>query len=520
MPLDYKPKTPWPPKKWAAIQDDVEKAAAWYADDADLLQLFYNKATPASNTIGNRITSAVRGRKKSGAAAPRDTTRHAVSVPIAGDIAATSADLLFGAEPSFVIPEAMNSKEAAAVAAANGETAGASGPGSGATAAQDRLEEMLSDEGITSTLLEAAEIASALGGVYLRAGWDTAASDAPVLSVVQPDYAVPDFRYGHLVAVTLWEVIRNENGRVVRHLERHEPGVIYHGLYSGSRDALGVKIALTAEDATAGLADEIPTPWASGLLVRYIPNALPNRRHRSLPAGRPDTAGAETLMTALNETFTSWLRDIRLGQARIIVPSEFVDRAGRGAGADFDVDREVFVPLEMDPAAREKAGISPVEFKLRTAEHGETALALITRIVQAARYSPQTFGLQLDGQAESGTALRLREQTTYRTTGKKQRYFKAPVEAILRALLEIESNIFARTVEPFRPRLQYGEDKTESPRATAETVDLLKRAQAASIETRIRMVNPEWGEDEVAAEAARIRAEEGLEVMNPDGLPV
>ena len=82
-------------------------------------------------------------------------------------------------------------------------------------------------------------------------GWDHDVADHPLLDVVHADAAVPEFRWGILTAVTFWRVVSEDNSQVVRHLERHEPGVIFHGLYRGSKDKLGVKVDM-ADDASTG----------------------------------------------------------------------------------------------------------------------------------------------------------------------------------------------------------------------------------------------------------------------------
>ena len=52
--------------------------------------------------------------------------------------------------------------------------------------------------------------------------------------------------------------------------------------------------------------------------------------------------------------------------------------------------------------------VEVVTFALRTDEHRDTMLTLVERVASAAGYSPQDFGLNIEGRAESGTALRLR----------------------------------------------------------------------------------------------------------------
>lgn len=111
------------------------------------------------------------------------------------------------------------------------------------------------------------------------------------------------------------------------------------------------------------------------------------------------------------------MRDIRLGKGRIIAARELLTPTGTAPGSPrvLDYDRELFTPLEMadlsnvDPSKL----FTPVQFAIRVDEHLRSAIALTEQIVGAAGYSPATFGLGIDGQAESGTARRIREAKTF-----------------------------------------------------------------------------------------------------------
>jgi len=498
VPLPDDSKTAWPPKAWATILDDIAESAAWYAGDPKALAARYGKAP--SRTERPRFWSR---RDADG------NTRQKLHVPAAADIATTSADLLFGETPTFTIPEAHVEKAPA-----------------DAIAAQDRISELGETLGLANTLLEAAEVCSGLGGVYLRPGWNTDVADRPILDVVHADHAIPVWVYGILVKVTFWRTLTVDHGSSVwRHLECHEPGRITHGLFVGSKDALGLRRPLDNHPDTAGIdADDdglVLLPESiRGLGVRYVPNALPNRKHRGVKVGRSDTAGVEDLMDALDETWTSWLRDIRIGQARIIVPNEFLTRRGRGSGAQFDADQEVFSPVEMDPTAEGAKTITPVEFEIRTREHAETAMALFEQILSPAGYDGQTFGLHGDGGSDkTATEVRAREGRTLRTTKKKQRYWGPEINDCLRMLLIIDREIFGRRDTPieYRPRIDFDDGLVEDPHRTAETIELLTRAQAMSIETRVRMAQPNLDDAEIRAEVDRIRQDEGLFVDDPTG---
>lgn len=500
MPLPTDPKAPWPPKLWAPLQRDVQEADAWYSGSEAKLTEFYAGVNGPQVNRRRRFWGRT-NRDDQG----RPTERQRLHVPAAADVAATSADLLFGDTPTFDFPDAA----------------------AGDTSAQDRLDELGELNGYGALLLEAAEVASALGGVYLRPVWDPAITDHPLLSIVQADCAVPEFAWGILTAVTFWQTIRSDGPDVWRHLERHEmtsvgqPGVILHGLFAGSTSALGKRIPLSSAPELAALgvddAEQINVPAGIiGIDCRYIPNVKPNRKHRGSHVGRSDYQSTEDLMDALDETYTSWMRDIRLGKARLVVPESYLDRRGRGKGATFDVDAEVFSPLDIAPGADDgKMQLTENQFQIRTADHAATAMALFERIVTTSGYSPQSFGLQGDGGDMTATEVSAREGKSERTTDRKRRYWKRPLEDMGEMLLIIDKAVFGGKATPSRPRLNWPADAGQSPLDESNTLNYLSMAQAASTKVKVQMLHPEWSDDEVATEVALIQAEHAITVPDP-----
>src|SRR5690606_13784072 len=135
------------------------------------------------------------------------------------------------------------------------------------------------------------------------------------------DAAVPEWRWKRLAAVTFWSILEQDGQRVVRHLERHERGRIVHQLYEGSADDLGRPIPLSEHPATEWAADVVNADSAietgtQRLTAAYVPNVRPSRAWRGVPQlaplGRSDFDGIEGLLDALDETYTSWMRDVRL----------------------------------------------------------------------------------------------------------------------------------------------------------------------------------------------------------------
>jgi len=224
-------------------------------------------------------------------------------------------------------------------------------------------------------------------------------------------------------------------------------------------------------------------------------------------------------MAALDEAWSSWMRDIRLGKARITVPDQFLDRSPtRGAGASFDLDREVFSPLNVEPQAMGNAGISLLQPDIRFEAHRVTTEQLALTIFRSAGYDPQSFGMAGDGGVATATEVRAKDARSNRTTGRKQRRWSQALGDVGYLLLLIEAEVFRRDVEPMRPTVTFVDPTEVDIRERASTLNLVNLAQAASIKERVRILHPEWDEPQIIAEADAIKLELNIgEVPDPTG---
>jgi len=485
-------KQKWPPQEWREVFGRYAEWSAWYSGDA--------------NRIGNvhaglAYTPTPKGRFW--AKQVKEERQTMLHVPIAGDIAGVSADLIFSEPLEVQISEAHEE---------NAEQE--------AKDTEDRLIEINNKNDTYSSLLEIAETAAALGGVFAKVNWNRERYDYPLLSVAQADAAIPVFRWGKLQEVTFYKTIREEQRwgemKYFRHIEHHEPGLIQNRLYVGTKNTIGRELSLEADPYTQDMERDIDT-GIDDLLVRYIPNKKPNRLWRGSPLGQSDYSGIEGLMDSLDETFTSWLRDLRLAKARIIVPESWLEFDKNEGQFFFDADKAAFTGLNQGPPG-EGQEIEMSQFEVRSQQHEQTALNLIDRIISSAGYSPQSFGLGIEGRAESGTALRVRERKSLKTKEKKQRYMQPPLEDLMHLVLKVDVEILGNTdaSTDYRPRIGFADSIPDDPSQKAESLRNIEQATAMSIETKVRWLHEDWSEEEIKAEVERIQREQGILVEEPD----
>jgi hypothetical protein len=115
----------------------------------------------------------------------------------------------------------------------------------------------------------------------------------------------------------------------------------------------------------------------------------------------------------------------------------------------------------------------------------------------------------------TATEIRARERKTLITRNKKLLYWRPGVRDILYGWLAVKRSIFNdTTVTPERPEVEFPEVVLPDQLELAQTASTLAQADAASKETLVRMVHPDWSDEEVKTEVRMIYAETGLDLAN------
>jgi len=493
----------WPPPEYAPAYAAYRDYDAWYDGSAAKLRSVYahrdasGQSLPPSQRVrasqyGGGLVGTI-SRWLWGSPPPAGARDGRIHIPLPADLARTAADLIFSEPP--------------AITSENKQV-------------QARLKQ-LEEDGLHTLLLHAAEAASALGDVYLRPVRDPAIyKDRAFLTTVHADGAIPLLRWGRLIEVTFWSILASDGSKVVRLLEHHEvvngAGRIVHAVYEGTVDKLGQPVPLTEYTASAHLADLLDSDGVeptglSRLDVVRIPNAGPQRQWRTIAGlkylGRSDFDGNEPVFDALDETWTSWMRDVRLAKGRLVVPEYMLQSQGRGAGATFDADREVWAAVSALPD--QNAGITASQFAIRVEEHRGTADDLVEQALRHAGLSQQTLGGDDGVSAQTATEVQARERMSFTTRGNRiTGAYKPGIRDAVELLLEYERVWSLGEAEPEKPNVEFGDSVQEGPETVARVIQLLDAAGAISTETAVRMVHPDWDDTQVKEEVARIREDE------------
>jgi hypothetical protein len=524
----------FPDNSWGPAFHQYAANAAWWTGDQQALQSIYanvsgqtrgdDPATHYNKADRTLRRGGVRGwmaRFFNGTPVSQDGEyRTRLHAPVAANLATLSSDLLFAEPPTFRLVDE------------DGEVID--------DKAQTRLDRILNSEAAILALSDAAELTAGISATVLTAHWDRNISDRPWLQATACDAAVPEFAAGRLVAVNLFTEYhelrptdRAVVDRTVVHIERHEPGAVVHALArlkANPRGDIVVEeyLPLSAREETAHIA-EIPgaildDPWngavrlptgVKGLTAawwRNRPTRLFRKNGGLAMMGRSDFEGAEQLLDAVDETWSSWMRDLKIARARLIVPNAFLDSMGPGMGGAFDTDREILTALEFTDLGGDGGNISAHQFAIRAQEHSDTLHALTREITQFAGYSMSTYG-ESGATAQTATEVVDRTTLTERTRDKKLRIFAEAIRPLAMTLLELDRVHFGGPGAGKAADLDidWPDLSQIDPEKEARTFQYLRAAMAVSTETLVRAQHEDWSEAQIEAEVNRVQSEFNLD---------
>lgn len=522
--------TQWPPAADSNRYRRMRSWSAWYSGDPAALKAVYGGTTTTGSSIpttinprpglAQRLVAAVSGSWwGEGRTGETDTRRH---LPIAQDIATVSSELLFSERPNLtLVGEGTVDAEGKVTPAAK--------------AVLSEVVRTLDRCGWHATLLAAAEISAALGSTGLRIALDPSGPlrDQPILVRQDADSTVPGYSWGILNGVTFWSVVRNDESTVWRYLEDHQAPYVTHALYKGSADKIGTRQPLDA----LGVA----MPWAllpvddqgrirmlpenaPGATAVSIPNVLPDAMDRQNAAGRSDfTPAVIDAMDAADKAFSQMMDEVDDARSRLFLASSLLSDQGPGNGLGWDSSQRLYNKVKY-AAGEDQSGlpIEQVQFQMRVEQYLTLIDALVAKAIRSAGYNAQTMGDEAGGDM-TATEFVGRNRRSMSTRDKKGRYWMAPLGDLLTGFMQMHWDRFvsaeaslaglrqyASQVRGWRIQVALPEAVQPTTLELANTAEALDRARAASTETRVRLVNPDWDETKVQREVEQIQSPDPL----------
>lgn len=487
-----KERTAFPPTEWEFWYDKYKEYSSWYSGDIESLLNYY------ANKLDNELDAESRFWVR----IEKEDRANVCHLPVAGDIAGTSADLLFSESPRLKYEKKTESGNV--------------------------IDELLEENSFNSLLLESAEVAAALSGCFLKLDMQPELSKLPIISMLTPSQAFPVFWRGRLWELLSYREVKVnlEKDIVYRLFENRKMQennlIIEYKLYKGANKRIGSEIDFNSIDETANLnLNSIKISNMNGLGCVYIPNKRPNRLSPGSYLGNNDWSQCIPLMDSLDFAYTSWIRDIELGMGQVFIDEELmtreVDQTLGGTETvklnKFSKFQRCFLNINLSNAKMGGENIKPIEpvqFEMRVEEHLKTCEYWFSQIVSQSGYSPTTFGLNAAGQAESGTALRLRERKSFLTREKKSRYWQAAIKQIITQAQKMYIALTSKNFTPEIVSVELEDSIITDTNEQSETIRNLDQARAVSTLMKVTIQHPDWTEIEVKEEVDRINKESGI----------
>jgi hypothetical protein len=379
-------------------------------------------------------------------------------------------------------------------------------------ALQAVLEEWLEFNRFWELLVDAADSVATEGVVAVRVMQDDFVSPTlPIVTFHGADSVLWSERHGRYNqgGILIISVAEEFSSVIWRLLESHEPGRIRRVLYKGGPGNLGKRHALTAGPPQfKELRPQSTTGVDTSTLVAW----------QNTPGGESDLAGLEPLLDALDEAYSvgrikmrasqpvTFLRQIPYGSLRSLggLPMNTAVAIDDSAGGTLP---------EGEYLNRYNSAVSspfPVERLIETSEAGLEAdqhraqvESLREQIITAAGYDLASWGLDREGRADSGTALRLRQSTTLRTRAIKERMATAAIKEV--CALAVAMMVGQSEVARFMPEtVELSDGMPRDRMEDAEELERLMRAGVISLEEAVRRLNPDWDEEKILEEVAKI----------------
>jgi hypothetical protein len=455
-----------------------------------------------------------------------------VGDPLPATISTAFADLLFGDDPTITSAYVANQNEKASPIGQEtlGDESDAEGPDEDAPPSfdapeddknkndQDWLDDMIEANDLPSELRRAEEMCSSEGEVWWRVYVDPSQMPHPILEWDSRSHVRPLFRGRKLIAAVFVSDIHREEipSReviVYKFIQIQTEGYVRNLLYRGTTVELGTAIPLEARPETANL---IPD-WNHGLgmLAGRIPNKLGQDRRY----GISDFKGVKELLLALNEATTVGNENMRLvAKRRVVVPASSLGEDGR-----FDAGEDVLIaPEPIDLELGSKSGTANFQVLEYSFDAGalidyksDLAGIILTRVGIAQQFvNANSRSATSEGNAASGTALRLRLIPTTMAANGKARFWDDALPKILMLMqlldaMDPSKGGFGRTwqtpgsapvVERSQP-LPPDENELITQHATAVAAEIESR------KTAIMDLHQDWSPDQVEAELQQIEKE-------------
>lgn len=388
------------------------------------------------------------------------------------------------------------------------------------------LTNALETEDYESKLVKAVELASAGGGAALKI--DIVNEQLRIRVKGQDEFFIERDAFGEVMAFNFFGLVHREYNNFYFLVEKRKKLTNEDGLSGGFVSYHLIKIA--AEKAKEIGVDgapkevlsyiersriELNNPQAIGskdLGCVYLPNTPTNTKYPKLELGESDLEQAHDFLLAADLAFTIYVRELEKTKTRMMLDERMTKKArgidGR-AEMMFDVDEDFFLQLNMPGVADDKSFVEFIQGAFRDGSYRETMEYFIQKAVSKAGYNPATFNLG-NRDVKAAEIWNLQDATVRKIEVKKrlmQRRLESFLREYLYLLLKLQGKKLADDAVISH---EFGDPTTMNISNLASTLSALKTSESISVKERVKMLHPDWTEQQIDEEVTLIYIESDI----------
>jgi len=401
-----------------------------------------------------------------------------------GLLSKLSADMLFGEHPQF--------------------KAGNEGNNDGPLKANERLQELIAENNLYTGFYESALGNSYRGDSCFKVRYAKRSKYKEERNIIiesqNPKYFFVEQADDNIRQIDrqiiAWDFLKDTTGDGIDDthflkLEVHEPGKIYHSLYKISGYTIQEQVSL---DTLYPNLDEEEETGIDDFIIVHIPNWRDDESYW----GYSDYLDIKTLQDEANNRISQIARVLdKHADPKMKGPAEAMDKDGNidvTGGKYFPYEKDGSEPKYITWEAKLDSAFKQVDYMLKF-------MFMITET------SPSAFGLSEANMANSGIALKYRLMRLFSKIARKKTYYDNNIKDLLykAQLMDVYHN--SNNYEPVEISTTWRDGIPDDDKELSEITENLNRADAISIEEKVRKNNPDWNEEKVQKEVARIEDE-------------
>jgi hypothetical protein len=294
--------------------------------------------------------------------------------------------------------------------------------------------------------------------------------------------------------------VKEQNDRKYLRKEIHLPGEIRNELWLLDGSKIRNRVPLSTFDEYAGLPEQQETGYP-GLLVEHVPNW----RLDDMFWGFSDYLDLESLFDELNNRISKISRILdKHSDPKLILPPGMMKYDLRTR--QWYIEKESLQVVEIPNEMAEKDIPRYLVWDAQLEAAFKQIDKLLDLLMMMSEVSPAAFGMDKDGAAESGRALKFRLLRTLAKVNRKKLYFDQGLKNILYAAQVLDVTHGSGSYEPTIPRLEWKDGLPDDPLEQAEIEASRTSAGNTSLESSLRRLDGLDGEA-LTDEMERIKAE-------------